>query len=199
MPFIGLTGGIGTGKTTVLNYFKNLGAFTLNADSIVHELLKNPAMINKLSRVLGKDILIKKNNRLSISKNRMADAIFTNTRKRRFAEKTIHPEVIKTALNKKTKIQIKKPNAVIVFEVPLLFEAGYKNIFDKIIVVYCDRKTALERLTGRGISKEQVLKRMRAQLPLSRKKYSADFLINNNSTIRNLKNQVQIILKKLTQ
>jgi dephospho-CoA kinase len=129
----------------------------------------------------------------------MADAIFTNTRKRRFAEKTIHPEVIKTALNKKTKIQIKKPNAVIVFEVPLLFEAGYKNIFDKIIVVYCDRKTALERLTGRGISKEQVLKRMRAQLPLSRKKYSADFLINNNSTIRNLKNQVQIILKKLTQ
>jgi dephospho-CoA kinase len=80
----------------------------------------------------------------------------------------------------------------------LLLEAGYEKIFDKIIVIYCSKAKAVERLRKRGLSKEQALKRMNSQMPISRKKAYADFLINNNSNINGLKYWVQAILKKLS-
>lgn len=198
MPFIGLTGGLGTGKTTALKLFKNLGAYTINADKLVHEILKKPVIIKKLSAILGEGILIKKASKVSINKKRMADIIFNDPQKRRSAEKVIHPEIIKIAKNIKTEILAKKRGAIIVFEVPLLFEAGYRKIFDKVIVVYCNKATAIKRLRKHGLSEEQVLKRMSAQIPISRKKAAADFLINNNSNIGDIKPQVKAIFKKLT-
>jgi dephospho-CoA kinase len=159
--------------------------------------LKKPAIIKKLLPVLGSEVLVKRNKKIFIDKKRMADAIFKDSRKRRYAEKMIHPEVIKIAKHKKTQILSKKPDAVIVFEVPLLFEGNYKSIFDKIVVVHCNKTKALKRLIRLKISKEQALERMRAQIPTSRKKSQADFLIDNNLTLRNLKPQVKKILKKL--
>ena len=197
MPFIGLTGGLGTGKTTVLKLFKSSGAYTIDADKLVHQILKKPSTIKKLAAILGKGILIKRAPKTFINKKHMADIIFNDSRKRRAVEKIIHPEVIKTAKDIKTKILAKKSDAIIVFEVPLLLEAGYEKIFDKIIVVYCSKAKAVERLRKRGLSKEQALKRMRAQMPISRKKAYADFLINNNFDIAKLRQQTQIILKKL--
>jgi dephospho-CoA kinase len=198
MPFIGLTGGLGTGKTTVLKLFKNSGAYTIDADKLVHEILKKPSTIKKLAAVIGKGILIERAAKTFINKKRMADIIFNDPQKRRAVEKIIHPEVIKTAEDIKTKILAKKSDAIIVFEVPLLLEAGYEKIFDKIIVVYCSKAKAVERLRKRGLSKEQALKRMNSQMPISRKKAYADFLINNNSNINGLKYWVQAILKKLS-
>ena len=197
MPFIGLTGGLGTGKTTVLKLFKNSGAYTIDADKLVHEILKKPSTIKKIAAVIGKDILIESAAKTFINKKRMADIIFNNPQKRRAVEKIIHPEVIKTAKDIKTKILAKKSDAIIVFEVPLLLEAGYEKIFDKIIVVYSSKANAVERLRKRGLSKEQALKRMNSQMPISRKKAYADFLINNNSNINALKPWVQAIIKKL--
>lgn len=198
MPFIGLTGSLGTGKTTALRFFKNSGAYIINADKLVRELLKKPAIIKKLVALLGKDILIKKSSKVSINKKRMADIIFDDSQKRRSVEKAIHPEVIKIAKKIKTKILNKNRKAIIVFEVPLLFEAGYRKIFDKIIVVYCSKATAINRLIQQGLSKEQAIKRIRAQIPSSKKKAYADFLINNNSSISDTRSQVEVIFKKLT-
>lgn len=199
MSFIGLTGGLGMGKTAALRLFKDSGAYTINADKLVHELLKKPAIVKKLVALLGEDILIKKSSNVSLNKKRIADIIFDDTRKRRSVEKVIHPEVVKIAKNIKTKILNKDREAIIVFEVPLLFEAGYRKIFDKIIVVYCSKTTAINRLMRQGLSKEQVIKRMRAQIPISEKKAYADFLINNNSNINDTRPQVEVILKKLTE
>lgn len=208
MPFVGLTGNLGAGKTTVLKHFRNLGAYTINADELVHEILKKPLIIKKLSSFLGKEILIKRNSKILIDRKKMAEVIFNNPQKRKVAEKIIHPEVIKTAEKIKTKILSKKPETLIIFEVPLLFEGGYsqtrsdspvaKKIFDKVIVVYCSRTKVINRLKKRGLSEKQTLKRIRAQMPISRKKAAADFLINNNSNIANLKTQVQAIFKKIT-
>lgn len=185
------------GKTTVLNIFKNLGAHTINADELVSELLKNPVIINKLLRTLGKKILIRRGGKVSMNKKRIADIIFNNAQKRILTEKIIHAEVIKAAIRLKTKITGKNPAAIIVFEVPLLFESHYEKIFDKIIVIYCNKATATRRLVAKGFFKKEVIKRLRAQMPISRKKTSADFLINNNSTIDALQSRVHAIFKKL--
>ncbi len=197
MYFIGLTGNIGMGKTTALGIFRNLGAHTINADNLVHDILKRPAMIKRLTSILGKEILTKKSSGISIDRELMADIVFDNQRKQRAVEKLIHPEVIKIAKNIKSKIFNKDHDALIVFEVPLLFEAGYRKFFDKVIVVYCTKATAMSRIMRNGLSREQALKRSRTQLPISRKKSCADFLINNNSHIDNIRIQVQNIFQEL--
>jgi dephospho-CoA kinase len=193
MPFIGLTGGFGTGKTTVLHLMKNLGAHTISADSIVHGLLKKPSIIRKLVLVLGKDILIKRLSKSYINKKRMADIIFNNVQMRKSVEKILHPEVLQTSMQIKKQIQRKNKRAVIVFEVPLLFEAGYRNIFDATIMVYCSRTTALRRLMTTGLSEKEIKQRMKAQMPLSKKKALADFVVNNNSDLRSTRNQVKAL------
>ena len=198
MPFIGLTGGLGTGKTTVLKLFKNSGAYTIDADKLVHQILKKPSTIKKLAAIIGKGILIERAAKTFINKKRMADIIFNDVQKRKSVEKLIHPEVMKAAKDFKTKILAKKSDAIIVFEVPLLLEAGYEKIFDKIIVVYCSKKIAVNRVLRHGLSRKRALQRMRAQLPISRKKAAADFLINNNLSISNTKSQVKEIFKKIS-
>jgi len=198
MPFIGLTGGLGTGKTTVLKLFKNSGAYTIDADKLVHQILKKPSTIKKLAAIIGKGILIERAAKTFINKKRMADIIFNDVQKRKSVEKLIHPEVMKAAKDFKIKILAKKSDAIIVFEVPLLLEAGYEKIFDKIIVVYCSKEIAVNRVLRHGLSRKQALQRMRAQLPISRKKAAADFLINNNLSISNTKSQVKEIFKKIS-
>jgi len=198
MSFIALTGNFGMGKSTVLNLFKRLGVYTINADTIVSDILKKPPIIKKLFYLLGKEVLTKRSGRISIDKKAMANIIFDNPQKRALIEKIIHPEVIRSAEKFKTKIMHKDPSTIIIFEVPLLFESGYKGIFDKVIVVYCTKEIAISRLLKRGFSRKDILKRMHAQMPISRKKASADFLINNNFNINDTKRQVKEIFKKIS-
>ncbi len=199
MPSIGLTGGFGMGKTTVLRLFGKLGAYTVNTDELVHNILKKPAVMKKVAAILGGGVLIKKPGGISINKKRVADIIFNEPQKRRPVEKAIHPEVLKAMKILKAKILNKKPSATIVFEVPLLFEAGYEKNFDKVIVVYCNRNTAISRLAKKGFSRDQALKRMRAQMPITRKKILADFLIDNNNGIEETRRQVERIFNKLAK
>ena len=197
MPFIGLTGNFGMGKSTVLKMFKNTGAYTINADRLVSGLLKKPALINKLVKILGREILTKKAGKTSLNKKRIAGIIFNNPPKRILIEKTIHPEVIKTAKGIKNKITAAKPLSTVIFEIPLLFESHCEDIFDGIIVVYSSKKTTVRRLLKKGFSIDEITKRSRAQIPISRKKTSADFLINNNSTLNDLRLRVHAVSKKL--
>lgn len=197
MPFIGLTGGFGSGKTTVLKMFGDSGAHVINADRIVHEILKRPSIAKRLAIVLGKQILLERAGKVSLNKKHMANIIFDDHEKRIAVEKIIHPEVIKTAKDIKRNIVRRDRKAVVVFEVPLLFEGGYRELFDKVVVVHCTRERAIERLKKTGISREQAQKRMKAQIPLSRKKAGADVLINNNHGIRETKRQVKALLMDL--
>ncbi len=185
------------GKTTVLGLFKKSGALTINADSLVHGILKKPVIIRKLSRLLGKDILTTRSSRVSINKKRMADIIFTDPKKRKDAEKIIHPEVINAAEKIRKRTASKNRNSLIVFEVPLLFEAGYDRIFDKIIVVWCGKAEAIKRLERTGLTKKQIRDRMSAQTPISKKKSRADFLIDNRSGVEDLKAQVKALTTTL--
>ncbi|HDH34459.1 MAG TPA: dephospho-CoA kinase, partial [Nitrospirae bacterium] len=163
MPTIGLTGNFGMGKSAVLKMFGKMGAFTYDIDSFVHSILKRPAIIKSIVNALGKSVISKR----SLNKKRMAGLIFNDPEKRRAVEKIIHPEVLKLLKQAEAKILKKDPKAIIVFEVPLLFEAGYEKHFDKTVVVYTNRKNAIKRLVRKGISKNESFSRMRAQMPIS--------------------------------
>ena len=181
MLSIALTGGFGTGKTTVLRMFDKLGARTVDIDSIVHDILKDTVIEKKIGKILGNSVLDSNNNGISVNKRRVAGIIFNDHQKRKSVEMLIHPLVLKKIRAIKKDTLRKDPSALIVFEVPLLFEAGYEKHFNNVVVVSSSRKTALHRLKKKGFSHDEAEKRMRAQLPMSLKKKEADFVIDNNN------------------
>ncbi len=193
MPIIGLTGNFGMGKSTVLQLFHEAGAMTFSADSFVHCILENPSVINKISAILGPEVLAEKSDTPALHKKIVADIIFSDPEKRRAVEDIIHPEVLNKFKTAASGILKKKPSATVIFEVPLLFEAGYSPDFDKTVVVYCSRDRAIERLARKGFSKEEAIKRMRAQMPITEKKKRADYIINNNKGLEETREQVNRI------
>jgi dephospho-CoA kinase len=198
MPTIGLTGNFGMGKTTVLSLFKKSGAYTFNIDEFVHQILNRPEIIRKIARALGADILTR-SPKLSINKARVAKLIFNDSEKRKALEKIIHPQVLRIIKATRSKILKEHHYALIIFEVPLLFEAGYENFFDKTVVVYSSKSKAINRLVAKGFSKDEILKRTRAQMPITKKKELADFVIDNNYDISDTEKQVRNVFKKLQE
>ncbi len=198
MPVVALTGNFGTGKTTVLQQFSNLGAYTFNIDKFVHDILRRPEVIQQISELLGSSVLKKSPTGNTLDKKRVADIIFNDPDKRKAAEGIIHPEVLKTVKQTESDILKKDPTALLVFEVPLLFEAGYDKFFDTTIVVYCKRETAINRLEKKGFSRDEALRRIRVQMPLTRKKKLADYIIDNNDGIQTTEKKVRKILRKIS-
>ena len=188
MPYLGLTGNFGTGKSTVLTLFKQFSATTISADVLVADILQRQNTIDAIVKLLGLDV-ITLNGR--IDKEKMASIIFDNPEKRKYVEVLIHPTVFDEAEKIYNQAQRKMRNALVVFEVPLLFEGGYENSFDKTIVVYCKEDIAINRLIAKGFSQEECLRRIRIQMPLEEKVRKADYIIDNSFSVENTSMQIE--------
>ena len=189
---IGVSGGFGTGKTTVANIFKKLGAKVIDADKIAHQLLRLRSPVYKKTVFkLGKAIL---NKDTSINRNRLAEIVFNDREKLSAYLKIIHPEIIKLIKHKLKHPQETGKIKVIILDAPLLIEAGLKKLVDKLVVVATKRDIQLLRIKNKfGLSKSDILKRIKLQLPLSKKIKAADYVIDNNGTEKRTEKQVRQI------
>jgi len=177
---IGITGSFGSGKTTVSGIFNSLGAEVIDADKIAHRLIEQGTKVYKaVVKAFGKSIL-KKNG--SIDRNRLSEIVFNDRNLLNKLNKIVHPGVIrqiKASLNNSSK-------KVLVLDAPLLIEAGLKDMVDSLIVVKAGQKVQIERLTKKSaFSKKEILRRIRAQMPLREKVRMADFVIDNGGTVGN--------------
>lgn len=179
MITLGLTGSLGTGKTTTLGYFKKLGASVLNSDTIVHGLYKNKALLRKIlrySRSLGLLFMAQKN---KDARRLIAKKVFSSKRNVDKINSLIHP-LIKSRIVDFLK-KNKKPVAVV--EVPLLFEAHFQGLFDAVVVVAAPVKTSASRIAKeKRLGANDLKERMRWQLPLEKKIAQCDFIIDNSGT-----------------
>lgn len=189
---LGLTGSFGSGKTTVARMFQSSGCNIIDADRIAHGLVKPENKIyKKIIDVFGKDILNKDG---SLNRNKLAKIVFNNERPLKVLNKIIHPEVIRVIKNRIRASRAK----VIVLDAPLLIETGLKKSVDKLIVVKINRKRQIERLIKKtSLSKTDILRRIKYQLPLQDKVRLADFVIDNSGTIGKTKRQVEQIRRQL--
>jgi dephospho-CoA kinase len=194
MLLVGLTGNYGTGKSIVLSQFEKLGAITLDSDKIVESLLSEEEVINKIKGLLGNQVFDEDGN---LMKKKVADLIFKNDILKSYLEDLLHPlvfEKIKGFLK-----TITNQFAVVVIEVPLLFERGYEGRFKRTVTVVTDEQTAFQRLEKSGVSRDDAQQRIRSQLPIEVKTTKSDFVIDNNGTLEETMTQVTAIYKRLLE
>jgi len=190
---VGLTGSIGTGKSTVSKIFERLGAYVIDADKVVHRLLKRKDIKDKIRKEFG-DVFTEEG---EIDRKKLAKIVFTDTEKKKKLEGILHPEVFKEIQKFFEEVEKKDPDAVAVAEIPLLIETGnYKN-YDTVIVVYAPEQIQIERLIKKGMSKDEAIKRIKSQLPIDEKVKYADFVIYNTGSVEQLEKEVENVYKKL--
>lgn len=196
MKIIAITGGVATGKTTVAKFLSSLlKAEVIDADGIVHELLvPGEKTWEKVVLSFGEDIL-RKDSR--INRKALGQRVFGDVSQRKKLEQIIHPAVKKN-IKEKLKQLRKNRHEWIIMDIPLLFETKMQHLADKIIVVVRNRKLQLKTLCKmKKLSVKEAENRIKSQLPLSEKVKLADFVIDNNSAIRDTKKQVKEIFLSL--
>jgi len=196
MILVGLTGGVATGKSTVAKMFKQCGAAVINADLLARQVVEpgKPAW-RAIVKLFGRTVL---NQDRSLDRQTLGSIVFHNPKKRRQLERIIHPRVAREQQRLVHRIAKRKPHAVVIYEVPLLFEAGVDKRVDKIIVVTVDRNTQIARLSKRnGLSRAEALRRIRSQMPLAKKIQQADHVLNGTLSRPSLRKQVGQLFNSL--
>ncbi len=196
MILVGLTGGVATGKSTVAKMFKHCGAVVIDADELAHEVVKpgKPAW-REIVKTFGKTVL---NPDRTLNRRELGAVVFGNRTKLRRLERIIHPRVAREQARLTRQAERKDPHAVVIYDVPLLFEAGVNKRVDTIIVVTADRETQITRLKNRnGLSRAEAIRRIDSQMPLAKKIQRADHALSGTLPRPSLRRQVVRLLESL--
>jgi dephospho-CoA kinase len=196
MLTVGVTGGVASGKTTVSKIFKEEGAYLLEADQIARELVQpsSPAW-KELIRVFGEEILEEDG---TIDRKRLATRIFSDSNQRRLLNGILHPR-IKEEMEKRAKeIGQKDPEAIVVFDVPLLVETGFHREVDRVVVIISEEVQQIERLKERaGMSEEETRWIISSQMPTEEKVKAADFVIRNEGSFEETRRRAKEVFQEL--
>lgn len=195
MKWIGLTGGIASGKSTVAKILRDLGLPVIDADSLARTVVQPGAKgLAAIAQTFGPDFIRPDG---SLDRAKLGQLIFSETPKRLELEGVLHPLI--QELKQAEKLRLENAGCDLAFyDIPLLFEKNLAKDFDKTILVYCSSAEQLSRLVERdGLSRENAQKRIDSQLPIDAKLKLADYVILNNGSQADLKANVLAILNEL--
>ena len=190
MRVLGLTGGIGSGKSMVAQIFARLGAVVIDADQLAREVVEpgQPAL-QEIATAFGRDVLLS-DGRLDRSK--LAGIIFADPAARARLDAITHPR-IRARMDEEIKARRSGPGVLIV-DIPLLYENDRTHSVERVIVVWVDPQTQLRRIRRRdGLSAEAARQRISAQMPLDAKRARADHVIDNSGSRADTRSQVEAI------
>jgi dephospho-CoA kinase len=193
---VGLTGGLATGKSTVARMFQDCGAMLIDADLLARLVVEpdKPAW-REIVRVFGKQILRPDR---TLDRTALASIVFRNRTRLRQLGAIIHPRVAREQARLTREIAKKHSYAVILYDAPVLIEAGAHQRMDRVIVVTADRETQIARLRHRNhLTRAEALRRIRTQMPLDRKVKLADFVVNGTLPPEQLRRDVARIYAEL--
>lgn len=184
---IAITGNIASGKSQVERYIQELGYVVYDSDEIAHEVL------SEIKDFYGYDVFASG----KIDRKKLGKLVFSNLDLKKKLEEATHPKIKEKILEL---FELHKNDNFIFISVPLLFEAGFESIFDKIILITVDNKLQLSRLMNRNnLTEKEALSRMNSQIPQDKKISKSDYIIENNSTVENLLKQVDFVLSELNK
>jgi dephospho-CoA kinase len=192
VPFVGLTGGIAAGKSEALKALEREGAATLSTDSVVHEILTTGEVRDKLVERFGEKVAPNG----EIDRGAIADHVFSDDKQRKWLEELLWPRVGERMFAWREEVDhADPPPRAAVVEVPLLFESGMEQAFDKTIAVVADESTRNERAGSRG--HRGVESRTSRQLSQDEKAQRADIVVHNDGTLEDLRLALSSALAKM--
>src|SRR3989338_9771424 len=192
MLIVGVTGGLGTGKTTVAAMFKRHGAGIIDADAITRGLLgPKGKCIKKVAKIFPGAIL-----KSILNRQALASIVFQNSHTLKKLTDIVFPPALKEV---QRQISLYRNKPLIILDVPLLFESGWEKIVDITVVVKTSRGQQFQRLKGGRLSGADITRRLRLQMPLSEKVRRADIVIDNRGTIGETRQQVDAVVDRLLQ
>ena len=191
--YLGLSGGIGSGKSTVAKIFADLGAVVIDADAISREVLE-PGQIGYENTILtfGESVLSESG---SIDRKKLAELVFQNPAQLAKLEAIIHPAVIARVAQIRESLPA---SAIVVYDTPLLVEKNLKSQFDKVVIVLADEQIRKDRLVTRGLELPDIDARISNQATDSQRSDVADYIINNDGTLAQLQDNVTKVWKQLS-
>ena len=188
---IGITGSIACGKSTVSNYLKEKGYTIIDADKLGHIALTNDEVKEKLKKSFGLTIL--ENN--EISREKLGKLVFGNNENLKVLNSIVHPYIRKIILQLQ---ENHRDERFVFLDIALLFEAGFEDLVEKIIVVHVDEKIQLARLMSRNaLSKEQAMFRIESQMSSKDKSILGNYVIDNGGTKEETYKQIDLIIEAL--
>jgi dephospho-CoA kinase len=195
---LGVTGGIATGKSTVLKMLSDLGALTLSADTIAHEVLaKDTPAYRQVFERFGSEVLGPDG---EVDRSALAAVIFTDPVAREDLNAITHPHIIRRVREHIDSFRRSppSPDSVLAIEIPLLMECGLESMVDQVLVVAAEQETQVGRLTSRsGISPQEALRRIQTQMPVSQKVERADIVIWNDGDLDELEGSVKDLWEEI--
>ena len=203
---IGLTGGIGTGKSTVSQILRNKGFSVIDLDVISHKVIEFPSIVEKIVKNFGKEVLENNENNndgnRTVSREKLGKIIFSNREKRFTLNSIMHPEILRIMHKKILECESKneKENKIIFVEIQLLFEVQWEKEFDYILLVAAKRDIQVRRVLERDKrSEKEAWNIINSQMSLDEKRGKSDFVIENDGNIDDLNREVDKFLKILEQ
>jgi dephospho-CoA kinase len=193
---VGLTGSIAVGKSFVLEIFRELGCFVLDADRTARDVVEpgEPAFA-EIVKSFGREILAADG---MLDRPKLGDIVFNDPVKRELLNSIVHPRVIEAQDRWLRQAEQDQPGGIAVIDAALMIESGGYKRFDKLIVVWCDRAVQLERLmTRNGINEAEAKKRIAAQMSQEEKKTHADFLIDTSTSREDSRRQTCEVFDRL--
>ena len=195
MPTVGITGGIAGGKTTVAQMLADLGAIVISADEIAREITApgSEALI-EIERRFGGEYIRDDG---SLDRAKLGAHVFRSKSDRSELEAITHPRIGALLRRRISDARKENPKAVIAVEVPLLFEAGMQDWFDAVVTVVTSREKQLERLKAKGLTKDDAVRRIGAQMRIEEKAELADYVIRNDGDMAALTEAVKGLWKNI--
>jgi dephospho-CoA kinase len=192
VPFVGLTGGLGAGKSTALAALERLGAATISTDAIVHQLYEDPEIVSAVTERFGDEVVTDGR----VNRSALAGKAFATDDGRKFLEELLWPRVGARVAEWKEEVERRSPPPpAAVVEIPLLFESGMDALFDATIAVVADEEVRAARAAARG--HEAVAERDARQLSQQEKAERATYAVVNDGTEQDLERQLAKVLDAL--
>ena len=191
---IGLTGGLASGKSTVLRTFAAQGATVVDADALARTALgPGSPLIPAVVALLGESVRTSEG---ELDRRRIADLVFASPELRTGLEALVHPEVLRGMAEAVRRAE-RASESFVVIDVPLLYEIGIEADFDRIIVVWCRRESQLRRAIERGMERSDAEARLDAQMSLDEKRDRADHVIDSETSLATTEEQSRLLLDRI--
>lgn len=189
---IAVTGGIGSGKSTVCGIIENSGFPVYSCDAIYAELLKGKELPAKIAEVFGSEVLGSDG---TLNRRALSEIVFANKEHLKTLDSITHPAIFNEMFKRS-----EGSSGIIFFEIPLLFEGGYQDLFDGVIVVLRNRDSRVESVIKRdGLSEFEINNRINKQFNYDFENFAQYYVIHNDGNLNDLRDETVKILSKITQ